>query len=84
MLNGMKILADDISSAYLMANAKELMYTRLAPEFGNWTCKLAIIRKVLYGLIGLCAQFHCHLYAELEKIGFKPSKANPDMWMRDA
>ena len=39
---------------------------------------------MLYRLIGSCAQFHCHLCAELEKIGFKPSKANPDLWMRDA
>eukprot|EP00957_Ditylum_brightwellii_P025654 1939539-Ditylum_brightwellii.AAC.1 len=36
MLNGMKILVADISSAYLMADTKEMMYTRLGPEFGNW------------------------------------------------
>eukprot|EP00957_Ditylum_brightwellii_P050169 3804221-Ditylum_brightwellii.AAC.1 len=61
-----------------------MMHTRLGPEFGDWTGKLAIIRKSLYGLIGSCAQFHCHLCVELEKIGFKPSKADPDLWMRDA
>eukprot|EP00957_Ditylum_brightwellii_P019508 1471909-Ditylum_brightwellii.AAC.1 len=60
-----------------------MMYTRLGPEFGDWTDKLAIIRKVLYGLIGSCEQFHCHLCAELEKIGSKLSKADPDLWMRD-
>eukprot|EP00957_Ditylum_brightwellii_P164838 12549637-Ditylum_brightwellii.AAC.1 len=80
----MKILAADISSAYLMANTKKLMYTRLVPEFGDWSGKLAIIRKVLYRLIGSCVQFHCHLCTELEKIGIKPSKANPDLWIRDA
>eukprot|EP00957_Ditylum_brightwellii_P143908 10966035-Ditylum_brightwellii.AAC.1 len=61
-----------------------MMCTRLGPEFGDWLFKLAIIRKVLYGLIGSCAQFHCHFCVELEKIGFKPSKPNPDLWMRDA
>eukprot|EP00957_Ditylum_brightwellii_P181508 13825966-Ditylum_brightwellii.AAC.1 len=35
MLNGMKILAADISSAYLMVDTKEMMYTRLGPEFGD-------------------------------------------------
>eukprot|EP00957_Ditylum_brightwellii_P066041 5009666-Ditylum_brightwellii.AAC.1 len=80
----MKILAADISSAYLMADTKEMMYTRLGPKFGDWAGKLAIIRKALYGLIGSCAQLHHHLCAELEKIGFKPSKGNPDLWMRDA
>eukprot|EP00957_Ditylum_brightwellii_P195661 14907984-Ditylum_brightwellii.AAC.1 len=84
MLNGMKLLVADISSAYLMPSTKEMMCTRLGPEFGDWTGKLAIIRKVLYGLIGSCAQFHCHLCTELEKTGFKPSKADPDLWMRDA
>eukprot|EP00957_Ditylum_brightwellii_P140095 10674766-Ditylum_brightwellii.AAC.1 len=84
MLNGIKILAADISSAYLMADTKEMMYTRLGQEFGVWAGKLAIIRKALYGLIGSCAQLHCHLCAELDKIGFKPSKAGFDLWMRDA
>ena len=84
MLNGMKVLAADISSAYLMADTKELMYTRLGPEFRDWAGKRAIIRKALYGLIGSCAQFHRHLCIELDRIGFKPSKADPDLWLRDA
>eukprot|EP00957_Ditylum_brightwellii_P050252 3811325-Ditylum_brightwellii.AAC.1 len=61
-----------------------MMYTRLGPEFGDWAGELAIIRKALYGLIGSCVQFHCHLCAEPEKIGSKRSKADPDLWMRDA
>eukprot|EP00957_Ditylum_brightwellii_P100671 7672858-Ditylum_brightwellii.AAC.1 len=83
MLNGMKLLVADMSSAYIMAETKEIMYTRLGPEFGNWAGKLAIIRKGLYGVIGSCAQFHCQLCAEVEKKGFKSSKANPDLWTRD-
>jgi hypothetical protein len=84
MLNNLKILAADISSAYLMATTKEKMYTRLGPEFGDWAGKLAIIDKALYGLVGSCAQFHRHLCAELDKLGFRPSKADQDLWMRDA
>eukprot|EP00957_Ditylum_brightwellii_P001928 148351-Ditylum_brightwellii.AAC.1 len=68
MLNDMKILAADISSAYLMAQTKEKMYTRLGPEFGDWVGKLAIIDKALYGLVGSCTQFHCHLCIELDKL----------------
>eukprot|EP00957_Ditylum_brightwellii_P198551 15132468-Ditylum_brightwellii.AAC.1 len=37
MLNSMKILAADISSAYLIADIKEMMYTKLGSEFGDWT-----------------------------------------------
>eukprot|EP00957_Ditylum_brightwellii_P044346 3364837-Ditylum_brightwellii.AAC.1 len=80
----MKILEADINSIYLMANTKELMHTRLGPEFGDWAGKLVIIRYVLYGLIVSCTQFHCHLYIEHEKIGFTPSKADPDLLMRNA
>eukprot|EP00957_Ditylum_brightwellii_P207736 15354306-Ditylum_brightwellii.AAC.2 len=61
-----------------------MMYTRLGPESEDWAGKLAILRKALYGLIGSCAQFHHHIFAELEKIGFKPFKDDPDLWMRDA
>eukprot|EP00957_Ditylum_brightwellii_P151041 11501291-Ditylum_brightwellii.AAC.1 len=61
-----------------------MMYTRLGPEFGDWAGKLVIIRKAMYGLIGSCAQFHFHPCVELEKICFKPSQANLDLWIRDA
>eukprot|EP00957_Ditylum_brightwellii_P070849 5383919-Ditylum_brightwellii.AAC.1 len=69
-LNGLKILAADISSAYLMARTKEKMYTKLGPEFEDWAGKLAIIQQALYGLVGSCAQFHRHLCGELGKLGF--------------
>lgn len=56
MLNGMKILAADISSPHLMTDTKEKMWTRLGPEFGVWTGKKVIIKKALYGLCGSCSQ----------------------------
>eukprot|EP00957_Ditylum_brightwellii_P058231 4415681-Ditylum_brightwellii.AAC.1 len=64
----MKILAADISLAYLMADTKEKMYTKLGPEFGDWAGKTVIIKKAIYGLIGSCAQFHRHLCGELYKL----------------
>eukprot|EP00957_Ditylum_brightwellii_P103052 7853363-Ditylum_brightwellii.AAC.2 len=79
-----ELLAADISLAYLMADTKEQIYTRLGPEFGDWAGQQAIIKKALYGLIGLCVQFHWYLCVELDRIGFKPSKADPDLWMRPA
>ena len=84
MMNSMKILAADISSAYLMANTKEKMWTRLGPEFGAWAGKKVIVKKALYGLCGSCSQFHKSLCVELHRLGFKPSKADSNLWMRDA
>ena len=49
--NKLKICEADISSAYLMADTKEKMYTKLGPEFGEWAGKIVIIKKALYGLI---------------------------------
>jgi len=82
-LNGMKIVATDISSAYLMATTKEKMYTTLGPKFGSMARKKVFVRKALYGLSGSCKQFHEHLSGHLFKMGFTPSKADTDVWMRD-
>ena len=67
-----------------MVDTKEKMYTKLGPEFGDWVGKTAIINKAFDGLIGSCAQFHRHLCVELTKFGFVPSKADQDLWVRDA
>eukprot|EP00957_Ditylum_brightwellii_P175139 13334419-Ditylum_brightwellii.AAC.1 len=80
----MKILVADISLAYIIADTKERMHTKLGPEFRDWAGKTVIIKKALYGLTGSCAQFHHHLCGELYKLGFVPSKADQDLWMRDA
>eukprot|EP00957_Ditylum_brightwellii_P098690 7517655-Ditylum_brightwellii.AAC.1 len=50
MLNGLKILAADTSSAYLMGDTRGNMYTWFRPEFGDWAGKQVIIQKALYGL----------------------------------
>ena len=76
-LNDFKILAADISFSYLMADTEEMIYTKLGPEFGYWASLTAIVKKVLYRLIGSCARFHKHLCKELFRIGFKPSKSYP-------
>ena len=81
-LNGLKICAADIGSAYLMAETKEKITTKLGPGFGEWTGKTVVVHKALYGLLGSCAQFHAHLSANLKKIGFEPSWADANIWMK--
>jgi len=67
-LNDMQIVATDISSAYLMADTKEKMYTKLGKEFGP---------------MAGCKEFHKHLSKHLAAMGFSPSKADSEVWMRD-
>ena len=43
-----------------------------------------IIRKALYGLKSSGAAFRAHLAETLHDIGFKPMKADPDVWIRPA
>ena len=41
-----------------------------------------IIRKALYGLKSSGAAFGAHLTEILYKMNFKPTKGNPDVWIR--
>ena len=43
-----------------------------------------IIRKALYGLKSSGEAFRAHLVETLHDIGFKPMKADPDVWIRPA
>ena len=49
MLNGLKVCAADISSAYLTAFTAELKYTILGPEFGKWAGKKVRLTKHCMG-----------------------------------
>ena len=43
-----------------------------------------IIRKALYGLKSSGVAFRAHLVETLHDIGFKPARADPDVWIRPA
>ena len=74
-------MACDIQNAYLTANCHEKIWTYVGPEFGSERGQPMIIRKVLYGLKSSGAAFRAHLAEMLHDIGFKPTKADPDVWI---
>ena len=83
-LNGLICCAGDIGSAYLNGVTREKVYIIAGPEFGpDLAGRVLIIYKSLYGLKSLGACFHEHLSATLKKLGFVPSKADADLWMKD-
>ena len=43
-----------------------------------------IIRNTLYGLKSSGTSFRAHLTEALHDIGFKPTKADPDVWIHPA
>ena len=74
-------MACDIQNAYLTANCHEKIWTYAGPEFGSEHDQPMIIRKALYGLKSSGAAFWAHLAETLHDIGFKPTKADPDIWI---
>ena len=83
-LNGLQVMVCDIQNAYLTANCREKIWTYAGPEFGSERGTPMIIKKALYGLKSSGAVFQAHLAETLHDIGFKLSKADPDVWMRPA
>jgi Reverse transcriptase (RNA-dependent DNA polymerase) len=83
-LNELKMMVGDVTSAYLMVLTKELVSFKAGPEFGTRAGHLMIVRKSLYGLRASGKSRHDLLFDALKDMGFTPSFANPDIWMRDA
>ena len=83
-LNGLKLTQADIGNAYLEAYTKEKIYIIAGPEFGDKAGHTLLIRKALYGLRTSGARFHERLADTLRDLGFTPSYADPNVWMRDA
>jgi len=82
-LNGMKFWAADIGNAYLEAKTKEKVYIIAGPEFGPLQGHTLVIYKALYGLRTSGARWHEHFSDTLRDMGFSPSFADPDVWMKD-
>ena len=83
-LNGMPICAADVGNAFLHGVTKEKIYTKAGPEFGpDLEGKFLIVYKSLYGLKTSAARWHEALADTLVSLGFKTSKADNDLWMRD-
>jgi hypothetical protein len=81
-LNGLKLMVGDITSAYLMALTQELIFFKAGPEFMEKAGHLMVVRKSLYGLRTSGKAWHDLLFDTLSDMGFKPSLADPDIWMR--
>ena len=84
-LNGLDVMAADISNAYLHGYTKEKVYTIAGPEFGpELEGQVLVCVRSIYGLRTSMARFREALSDKLRLIGFTSSKADPDLWIRDA
>ena len=84
-LNGLDVMAADVGNAYLHGLTKEMIYTVAGTEFGpELEGRILVVHKALYGLKTSMARWHEALSDKLRLLGFRPSKADPDLWMREA
>lgn len=83
-LNDLDILACDIQNAYLTAKCREKVYTIAGSEFGNEEGSVMIIKMALYGLKSSGAAFRSKLASVIWDLGYRPTKADPDVWLRPA
>ena len=81
-LNGLLVWSTDIGNAYLEATTKEKVCIIAGPEFGPREGHLLLIHKALYGLRSSGLRWHERFADTLREMGFFPSKAEDDIWMR--
>ena len=80
----LKLWAADIGNAFLNGYTRDKLYIVAGPEFGpEREGKELILYKSMYGARASCARFHESLAVKLLKMGYKPSKADPDLWFKD-
>ena len=83
-MNKLQLWAADVGNAFLIGITRDKLYIIAGPEFGkDMVGKTLILYKSIYGARASCARFHEHLSERLLELGFKPSKADPDLWIRD-
>ena len=81
-LNDFEIWGADVGNAYLEAYTDQKLCIIVGPEFKELQGHLLIMIKTLHGTCSGGARWHDRLFDIFQELKFKPSKADPDVWMR--
>ena len=79
----MEIWGADVGNAYLEAKTKEKLVIIAGPMFGELEGHTLIIHKAIYGLKSSGLRWREKFAETLKDMGFFPSKADDDVWMKD-
>jgi hypothetical protein len=82
-LNNLELWGTDVGNAYLESYTSEKVVFTAGPEFGKLAGHTLLVVKAQYGLKTSGRCWHDKLHDILISMGFFPSKADPDIWMRD-
>ena len=81
-LNDLEIWGADVENAYLEAYTDEKLCIIAGLEFKELQGHFLIMIKALYRTRSGGARWHDRLFDILQELNFKPSKTDPDVWMR--
>ena len=84
MNEGLKFVTGDIGNAFVQADTNEKIYSTAGPEFGDKEGSTVIIKKALYGLATSARQWSLTLGEAIKEMGFKPTRADPDLWIKES
>ena len=82
-LYDIRVLAADISNAFINAKCVKKVFLKAEPEFKSREGMSVIILRTLYGLKSARASFRAHLSNILWTMGFKPTFYDRTMWMHN-
>jgi hypothetical protein len=85
--NGLNVLTGDIGNAYLYAKNSMDVAVKLGMDFHLYddsipNGELARVEQALYGCQVSAHQWHAYLADSLLSMGFKPTRFDPDVWIR--
>ena len=81
-LNNLELWGADVGNAYLQALTREKLYIVGGPEFEELQGHVLVMYKALYGTRSGGACWHDKFFYILHHMGFKPSRADSDIWMK--
>ena len=83
-LNDLDVLACNIQNTYLTEDCRERVWVVAGPEFGSEAGNNMLARKALYGSKSSGAAFRTFLAETMDTMGYRPSYADLDLWLRPA
>ena len=83
-LNDIEVMACNIKNTYLTKNYREKIWTIAGPEFVSESRQPMIVVRELYGIKSSGAAFWALLAETLNDLGYNPSFADQDVWIRAA
>lgn len=78
---GWEVQQLDVKTAFLQGALHEEVYVQQPASYEDGTGRVCLLRKALYGLKQAPRAWHQHMHAELSKLGYKVSTADPGLYV---